>query len=268
MQRRTFGATGVELPVIGLGTWSVFDVDRSEEPTARQVVCVAFDGGARLVDTSPMYGRAEGVLGRALDATGRRAEAIVATKIWSPSVERGQRQFAQQLAWFGGRVDVLQVHNLVAWEEHLDWMETEREAGRIGIIGATHYDRRSFDELARALRTGRVQQIQIPYNPNEREVEREILPLAESLGIGVIAMRPFGQRDLLPGPDPSTLAPLGVKSWAHALLAWCLSDTRIHAAIPATGDPAHAKQNAAAGDGPWFDEEQRRLVVQLAGVGR
>jgi diketogulonate reductase-like aldo/keto reductase len=268
MQRRTLGATGLEVPVIGLGTWSVFDVDPSEEPTAHEVVGVAFDGGARLVDTSPMYGRAEAVLGRALDAPRRRAEAIVATKIWSPSVERGRLQFAQQLAWFGGRVDVLQVHNLVAWEEHLGWMEAERDTGRIGIIGATHYDPRSFGELARVMRTGRIQQIQIPYNPNEREVEREILPLADSLGIGVIAMRPFGQRDLLPGPVPSTLAPLGVKSWTHALLAWCLSDTRVHAAIPATGDPAHAKQNAAAGDGPWLDEEQRRLVERLAGVER
>ena len=268
MQRRALGATGLEVPVIGLGTWSVFDLTPSDEPMAREVVDVAFDGGARLVDTSPMYGRAEAVLGRALHAAGRRREAIVATKIWSPSVERGRQQFAEQLAMFGGRVDVLQIHNLVAWKEHLDWMEGERDADRIGILGVTHYDARSFDELARAMRGGRTQQIQVPYDPIEREVEREILPLAESLGLGVIAMRPFGERDLLPGPDPSALRPLGVRSWSQALLRWCLSDPRVHVAIPATGDPAHARENVEAGDGPWFDADQRRLVERLAGAGR
>jgi len=268
MERRELGATGLVVPVIGLGTWSVFDVGPADEAAAQEVVDVAFDGGTRLVDTSPMYGRSEAVLSRALAASGRRTEAIVATKIWSPSVERGRRQFADQLAWYGGRVDILQIHNLVAWREHVGWMHDERDAGRIGVVGASHYDARSFGELAAAMRSGRIQQIQIPYNPGERDVERQILPLAGSLGLGVIAMRPFGQGDLLPGPDPSALKPLGVRTWAHALLAWCLSDPRIHAAIPATGDAVHARENVAAGTGPWFDPDQRRLVERLAGAER
>lgn len=264
IERRALGASGIEVPVIGLGTWAVFDLRPSQEHVARAVVDAAFDAGVRLVDSSPMYGRAEDVLGRALDAGSHRSEAIVATKIWSRSVEVGRRQLASQLQRYGGHVEVLQVHNLVSWREHLAWMEGEREAGRIGILGATHHDARAFDELATVMRTGRIQQIQVPYNPIERHVEREILPLAEELGLGVIAMRPFAQRGLLPGPDPARLAPLGVTSWAEALLRWCLADPRISAAIPATRDPEHARANASAGRSLWLGPDERRLVEQLA----
>jgi diketogulonate reductase-like aldo/keto reductase len=264
MERRLLGNTHLEAPVIGLGTWQVFDVDRTGVPRAREVVDAMFAAGARLVDSSPMYGRAEAVLGEALGE--RRAEAIVATKIWTPSAGEARRQFDDQMRFYGGRVEIEQIHNLVAWQDCLTWLEQERDAGRVGLIGATHYQASAFDELARVMRTRRIQVIQVPYNPRQRECEREILPLAEELGLGVIAMRPLGGAGaVIPEPrETGWREALGVESWAEALLRWALSDRRIHVVIPATANPAHAGANARAGLQPALGPEERRLVERLS----
>jgi diketogulonate reductase-like aldo/keto reductase len=157
-------------PVVGLGTWNTFGGDAG---LARQVVSAAFEGGTRLFDSSPMYHGAESALGAAL--AGLRKDAIVATKIWATSLEEGREQFARQLEWYGGHVDVEQIHNLVLWREHLEWLREEQDAGRVGKLGVTHYQRLAFGELADALRTRAFQVLQIPYNPWERECERELL---------------------------------------------------------------------------------------------
>jgi diketogulonate reductase-like aldo/keto reductase len=192
----------------------------------------------------------------------------VATKVWSQSVSEGRSQFARQLEWFGGRVDVEQIHNLAAWEEQLPWLEEQREAGRIGRLGVTHYAASAFEELARALRSGRFQTVQLPYSPHERESEQELLPLAAELGVAVIVMRPFGEGALLRrAPSEQQLRPFrdfGVETWPQVLLKWVLSDERVDVAIPATRDPEHAHANAAAGEPPWFGERERRLVEELA----
>jgi diketogulonate reductase-like aldo/keto reductase len=262
MERRRLGKNGPELPVVGLGSWLTLDVGEEGQGLVDAVVRAAFDEGVRLVDSSPMYGRAQRVLGRALDQL--RDEAFVATKIWTPSVDDGRAQFDAQLEFFGGRVELEQIHNLVSWEAHLDWLEKERDAGRIGQLGATHYSPSAFDELERVMRSGRIEAIQIPYNPHEREVEARILPLAQELGLGVIVMRPLGKGDLMPGPDRQALEPLGVETWAQALLKWSLSDPRVTAVIPATAKPEHARENARAGSPPWFGPEERKLVETLA----
>jgi len=262
MERRRLGKNGPELPVVGLGSWLTFDVGGEDQELVAAVVSTAFEEGVRLVDSSPMYGRAERALGRALAQ--RRDEAFVATKIWTPSVEDGRAQFEAQRGFFGGRVELEQVHNLVSWETHLDWLEQERDAGWIGHLGATHYSPSAFGELERVMRSGRIDAIQIPYNPHEREVEARILPLAEDLGLGVIVMRPLGEGDLMPGPERQALEPLGVETWAQALLKWCLSDQRVTAVIPATAHPEHAGENARAGTPPWFSPEERKLVETLA----
>jgi diketogulonate reductase-like aldo/keto reductase len=266
MQERPFGSSASLVPVIGLGTWQVFDVEPSDQPIVDAVVVAAVGRGTRLFDSSPMYGRAEEALSSALSAY-PRDEVIVATKTWSQSQALAQARFDAQLGWFGGSIDLMQIHNLVAWRERLRWLERERADGRVGAIGATHYNPTAFDELETVMRTGRIDAIQVPLNPHERDVERRILPLAQELGLGVIAMRPLAEGVLAAiRPAPEELAALGVASWPQALLKWTLSDPRVHVAIPATRDPAHAVANAEAGSAPMLDDDQRALVERLAGV--
>ena len=197
----------------------------------------------------------------------RREQSVLATKIWSESLEEGRAQYEDQLRWFG-RVEIEQVHNLVSWEAHLPWLEAERDAGRIGRIGVTHWQASAFPELVRALKTGRFAVLQVPYNPLEQESARELLPLARELGVAVLVMRPLGDKSRLPDPPSrEELAPLrefGIETWPQALLKWALSDERVDTVIPATKDPEHARENAAAGDPPWLGPDERDLITRLA----
>lgn len=266
MESRAFGLTGLTVPVIGLGTWRTFDVQGREAAARRAVTDAAFETGCTFCDSSPMYGEAERVLAGTL--SGRRNAAIVATKVWSPDDEKAARQIAAALALFGGRVEVYQVHNLVAWRRRVEQLEHLRDQGGVKVIGATHYSPHAFDELALAMRDPRIGAVQVPYNPLERDVEKVILPAAADLGLGVIIMRPFGEGSLLRQVVPAgALAPLrrfGVTSWPQALLKWIISDPRCHVAIPASANPAHVLENAAAGQPPWFGAEERAYVARLA----
>jgi diketogulonate reductase-like aldo/keto reductase len=250
-------------PVVGLGTYVTFDGDTTR---ARSVVDAALAAGTTTFDSSPMYGGAERALGRALE--GRREGTTLATKIWAQSVDEGRAQYEAQRRFFG-RVELEQVHNLAAWPEQLAWLETERDAGRIDRIGVTHWSAAAFDELERALRTGRFDAVQLPLNLGEREAEKRLLPLADELGLAVVAMRPFGGTGaplLRREPTREELAPLrelGVETWAQALLKWVLSDVRVDLAIPATSRPDRATENAAAGSPPWFGPDERAYVERL-----
>jgi diketogulonate reductase-like aldo/keto reductase len=252
-------------PVVGLGTYATFDADAGR---ARSVVGAALGAGTTVFDSSPMYGGAERALGAALAE--RRAGTAVATKIWTPSVEEGRAQYEEQRRFFG-RVEIEQVHNLVAWERHLPWLQDEKDAGRIDRIGVTHWSAGSFGELERALRTGRFDTVQLPLNPGEREAEQRLLPLAEELGIAVIVMRPFGGTGaplLRRAPRDDELEPLrafGIDTWAQALLKWALSDHRVDLVIPATSRPERAASNATAGSPPSLGADERATIARLAG---
>jgi diketogulonate reductase-like aldo/keto reductase len=256
MEKRRLG------PVVGLGTWNTFDGDLG---LARRVVTAALDSGCRAFDSSPMYGKAEPTLAAALGD--RRDEAAIATKIWASSVDEGRRQFSDQLGWFR-RVEIEQVHNLVAWREHVPWLKAERDAGRIERLGVTQWQASVFGELGRALQTGSFSVVQLPYSPYERECEQELLPLAAELGVAVIVMRPLGDTSRLRRPPPPAalepLRELGIETWPQALLKWALSDERVDLVIPATANPSHARENAQAGSPPWLGAEERALVERLA----
>jgi aryl-alcohol dehydrogenase-like predicted oxidoreductase len=252
------------VPVVGTGTSGNFDID--DPSTAAAVVTTALDHGATVFDSSPMYGDAEGILGRSLGE--RRREAVILTKVWTDDDAEAERQIARSLAFYGGRIELLQIHNMVAWRTRLDELEAHRDAGEVGYIGATHWRASSFDELEAAMRTGRVDAVQVPYNPVEREVERRIFPVAAELGLGVVVMRPFADGGLFEHPPaPAALAALaghGVATWAQALVAWGLSHPVTTVSIPATSRPARAAENAAVMALAPLPGELRNLVARLA----
>jgi aryl-alcohol dehydrogenase-like predicted oxidoreductase len=266
MEQRAFGATGMQVPVVGMGTWKTFDVQGRDADARCRVTDAAFDVGATFFDSSPMYGAAERVLGRTLE--GRRDSAIVATKLWTTDDGEAEQQITAALSFFDRRVDVYQVHNLVAWRKRLEQLQRLKDAGAARVIGLTHYNATAYDDLLQAMRDPRVQAIQVPYNPHQRTVEAKILPAAADLGIGVIVMRPFAEGLLLRAPVQAEalapLAPFGVTNWPQALLKWILSDARCHVAIPATSSAEHLRANAAAGDPPWLGPEERDYIARLA----
>jgi aryl-alcohol dehydrogenase-like predicted oxidoreductase len=250
-----------------MGTWKTFDVRSPTEIDARtRIVDVALQLGIDLFDSSPMYGAAERVLAVALE--GRRQQAQVATKVWTPDDAEAERQIQRALQYYGGVVEIYQVHNLVVWPKRLTRLEQLRDQGQVRAVGVTHYQHSALPELMDIMRSGRVSLVQVPYNVRDRLVERELLPLAEELNIGVIVMRPLGEGALARvSPGPEQLAPLaafGVQSWSQVLLKWLLSDPRVTTVIPATSNLEHVRDNAAAGEPPWFGPDERAYVGQLA----
>jgi aryl-alcohol dehydrogenase-like predicted oxidoreductase len=267
LERRDLGRSGVEVPAIGLGTWQVLDVRGPEEESRHEVVRAALEEDANLFDSSPMYGEAERVLGDALRKFGRD-RAIVATKVWTSNDREAERQIERSLGYFGGRVELYQVHNLVVVERRLNTLRRLKQEGRVRAVGATHYSRAAFGDLASVMRSGRVEFVQVPYNAAETAAAEELLPLAQELGLGVISMVPLGSGRLVRrAPSQRDLEPLrefGVETWAQALLKFVLSDRRVSSAIPATSSPERMRENARAGEPPWFGEDERRYVAELA----
>lgn len=269
MDRRKLGSSDLVVPVIGMGTWKTFNVrGTAEEAERREIVRTAYENGANFFDSSPMYGEAERVLGGAIQELGLRDKVMVATKVWTESDEESETQFQNAFRYFGGYVDFYQVHNLVAWKKRLAQLEEYKAQGKVKSIGVTHYAHRYLGDIMRIMESGRIEAIQIPYNAVDRVVEKEVLPLAEQLNIGVVVMQPFGTGSLVrESPVPAELAPFekfGVTTWPQILLKWIASDPRISVIIPATSRAERMAENATAGSPPWFDADTREKISRLA----
>ena len=265
---RRIPSSGEELPVVGLGSWISFNV--GEDPTARarstEVVRAFFAGGGRLIDSSPMYGSAQAVIGHALAQLKYPSALFSADKVWIGSGARGPAQVeASRALWGVPRFDLLQVHNLLAWDEHLPALLRMKAAGRLRYVGITTSEGRRHDELVKIMRTQPLDFIQVSYNVLDREVESRILPLARERRIAVIVNRPFRQGDLtqaLSGkPLPGWAPEIGCTSWAQALLKFIASHPDVTCAIPATSKPAHAMENMQAARGPLPDTALRRRIA-------
>jgi aryl-alcohol dehydrogenase-like predicted oxidoreductase len=251
-----------------MGTWRTLDVRDPRDVAHRAtVVDTALACGINLFDSSPMYGAAEHVLGAALD--GRRRQAIVATKVWTPDDQEAERQIERAMSYYASKVDIYQVHNLVALSKRLQRLEELRDEHRVTSIGITHYDHSAYPTLMETMRSGRVTCVQVPYNVVDRSIEERLLPLAAERNIGVIIMRPLGAGNLVhQRPTPEQLRPFeefGAQTWTQVLLKWLVSDPRVTTVIPATSSPEHASANAVAGSPPWFGPAERAAVVRLAG---
>ena len=267
METRPIPSTGEPLPVIGLGTWQVFDAGTSaaERAPLRQVLKTLFDAGGRAIDSSPMYGRAESVVGDLLRAEPAFPRPFVATKVWTRGREEGERAMAESERRMGGRLDLLQVHNLVDVAVHLPTLRAWQERGRVRYVGITHYARSAFAELERLLRTERLDFVQLPYSAATLEAEARLLPLARERKVAVIVMRPFEEGALFSAvkgrPVPPWAAEVGAASWAQLFLKFILAHPAVTLVIPATAKPAHMADNAGAGAGPAMTAAHRKLLL-------
>ena len=263
------------MPVIGLGTWRAFDVgaDEAAGRPLREVLQRLFDAGGRIIDTSPMYGRAEAVTGDLLAATGARPRSFLGTKVWTTGRERGIAQMRRSAQLLRREViDLIQIHNLVDWRTHLATLRRMKEEGRVRYIGITHYTTGALPELARILRgEPGIDFVQLGYSLATRTAETELLPTAAERGVAVIANQPLERGDLFRRVRrhalPDWAREFDCASWAQLFLKYILAEPAVTCVIPATGNPAHMKDDLAAGFGQLPDARQRQRIRALWDAG-
>ncbi len=266
---RTVAASGEKIPVVGLGTWLTFDVGGADSPRRRArgaILQAFFAGGGRLVDSSPMYGTSEEVIGAEL-ARSPAASLFAATKVWTVGGLAGRRQMEHSRSlWHLPRFDLMQVHNLLDWESHWPTLKAWKAEGRMRHIGMTTSHGRRHDDLEGLLRRERLDFVQVTYNLNDREAERVLLPLAAERGTAVIVNRPFDGGSLFGAktakPLPGWAAEIGCRSWAEAFLKWIAAHPAVTCAIPATSQLAHLQENMRALSGPLPDAQLRRRIAE------
>jgi diketogulonate reductase-like aldo/keto reductase len=271
---RPIPSTGERIPAVGLGTWRTFDVGASAADRAPlQEVLQRFVGlGGRVVDSSPMYGAAESVVGDLAAHLAVTDKLFLATKVWTSGRDAGVAQMEASLRRLRARrLDLMQIHNLLDWRTHLRTLRDWKQAGRIRYLGVTHYTASAYDELEGVLRSEPLDFVQVNYSLGEREAERRILPLARDRGIAVLVNRPFSAGGLFQRVRGQTLpiwaAEIDCESWAQFFLKWILAHPAVSCVIPGTSRPQHVVDNMKAGIGRLPDPAARERMAALVAAG-
>jgi diketogulonate reductase-like aldo/keto reductase len=270
MLTRAIPSSREKLPVIGLGTWRAFDVDLTSD-TRRQleeVLSLFVKLGGRVIDTSPMYGRAEQVIGDLTSALGIRDNLFLATKVWTRGKESGIKSMERSMTLLRAKqIDLMQVHNLVDVQTQLATLRQWKEQRRIRYLGITHHEAGAFADVEKIMQREKLDFVQINYSLMEREAEERLLPLAQERGVAVIVNRPFGGGDLFgrvrSKPLPDWAADLDCRSWAQFFLKWIVAHPAVTCAIPATDKPRHLEDNMRGGIGRLPDAKMRQQMVEL-----
>ena len=270
MLRRTIPSTGEKLPVIGLGTWRAFDVDLTADirKQLEGVLSLFVELGGRLIDSSPMYGRAEEVIGQLSSALGIRDKVFLATKVWTQGKQSGIQSMERSMSLLRtNRIDLMQVHNLVDVSTQLATLQEWKQQGHIRYTGITHYESGALGEIEKLMRSQKFDFLQINYSLMEPEAEEGVLRLAQERGVAVIANRPFGAGGLFgkvrSKPLPDWAAEFDCRSWAQFFLKWIVANPAITCAIPATDKARHLEDNMQAGIGRLPDARLRRRMMEL-----
>lgn len=268
MHTRPIPSTREPLPVVGCGTWRTFDVGQGAEDRGRlrEVLRILFDSGGSVIDSSPMYGAAESVVGDLLAAMNARDEAFVATKVWTSGREEGIAQMRHSMERLRtGRVDLMQVHNLVDWRTQMATLRAWKKDGLFRYIGITHYTPSAYPQLESVLHAEKPDFVQLDYSLADRAAEERLLPLAADLGVAVIVNQPFGGggllQSLLAKPLPPWAGEIGCETWAQVLLKFVLAHPAVTCVIPGTGRPEHMKDNVRAGFGRYPDAALRAKML-------
>jgi diketogulonate reductase-like aldo/keto reductase len=270
---RRIPSTGEAMPVVGLGSWITFNVgaDRAARDACTEVVRAFFADGGRMIDSSPMYGSSQATIGHALAKLGHPPALFSAEKVWIGDAARGAPQIeASRLHWGVKRFDLMQVHNLVAWQEHLPRLIDMKAAGQLRYVGITTSEGRRHAEIERVMRTQPIDFVQVSYNLLDREVEQRILPLAQERGIAVIVNRPFREGALLRQLErhrlPAWAAEIDCAQWAQVALKFIVTHPAVTCAIPATSQVEHLRQNMAAARGRMPDAALRARMAREVAV--
>lgn len=270
MLTRPIPKTAEPLPVVGLGTWQTFDVgsSRADLDQRKQVLQVLMEAGGKVIDSSPMYGRAEAVVGTLLAEMQARDKVFLATKVWTAGEAAGVAQMNASLAKLKApALELMQIHNLVDWRTHLRTLRAWKERKTFRYIGITHYTVPALDELAAIVRAEPIDFVQFGYSINVREAETRLLPLCAERGVAVIANQPFDSGGLFGQVRgkvlPEWAGELDCKSWGQFFLKFILGHPAVTCVIPGTAKPDHARDNVAAGLGRLPDAAQRKRMVQF-----